>query len=258
MSVATISRVLNKQAGVAPETRESVLRVIQQQGFTTNPTARGLAGARTGLRQRDAADDRRVVLRESDRERRRHPRRARPAGGHLPDAARARPGGRAAQPADARDDGGGDPDPPVGIERGAGSARRPRLPRRRARPEAAARRRDSVRLGVERAGRAGRDAASAQARSSPDRRHHRAARLDRDRGAAARLSRRPRRGRGDARGGHRDRVGLQPRGRLCLRAQALRRQAPAHGSVRVQRQPRRRRDAGRAGAGPAASPRTSR
>jgi LacI family transcriptional regulator len=49
VSVATISRVLNKQAGVAPDTRESVLRVIQQRGFTTNPTARGLAGARTGF-----------------------------------------------------------------------------------------------------------------------------------------------------------------------------------------------------------------
>jgi len=49
VSVATISRVLNKQAGVAPETRESVLRVIRERGFTTNPTARGLAGARTGF-----------------------------------------------------------------------------------------------------------------------------------------------------------------------------------------------------------------
>ena len=49
VSVATISRVLNKQAGVAPETRDAVLRVIERRGFTTNPTARGLAGARTGL-----------------------------------------------------------------------------------------------------------------------------------------------------------------------------------------------------------------
>jgi len=49
VSVATISRVLNKQAGVAPDTRDAVMRVIERRGFTTNPTARGLAGARTGL-----------------------------------------------------------------------------------------------------------------------------------------------------------------------------------------------------------------
>jgi LacI family transcriptional regulator len=49
VSVATISRVLNKQAGVSPETREAVLRVIRQRGYSSNPTARGLAGARTGF-----------------------------------------------------------------------------------------------------------------------------------------------------------------------------------------------------------------
>ena len=47
--VATVSRVLNDRPDVAPETREAVLEVVRQQGFTTNRSARGLSGGRTGL-----------------------------------------------------------------------------------------------------------------------------------------------------------------------------------------------------------------
>ena len=49
VSVATISRVLNRQPHVAPETRETVLRVVRERGFSRNPSARALSGARTGL-----------------------------------------------------------------------------------------------------------------------------------------------------------------------------------------------------------------
>lgn len=49
VSIATISRVLNEQPGVAPETRTAVLRVIRQRGFSSNPTARRLSGGDTGL-----------------------------------------------------------------------------------------------------------------------------------------------------------------------------------------------------------------
>jgi LacI family transcriptional regulator len=49
VSVATISRVLNRRPGVAPETRKRVLRVIRDQGFSSSRTARALSGGRTGL-----------------------------------------------------------------------------------------------------------------------------------------------------------------------------------------------------------------
>ena len=49
VSIATVSRVLNDRPDVAPETREAVLAVVRQQGFTTNRSARGLSGGRTGL-----------------------------------------------------------------------------------------------------------------------------------------------------------------------------------------------------------------
>ncbi len=49
VSIATVSRVLNDRPDVAPETREAVLEVVRQQGFTTNRSARGLSGGRTGL-----------------------------------------------------------------------------------------------------------------------------------------------------------------------------------------------------------------
>jgi LacI family transcriptional regulator len=49
VSVATVSRVLNGRGDVAPATRERVLGVIREQGFTTNPTARALSRGHSGL-----------------------------------------------------------------------------------------------------------------------------------------------------------------------------------------------------------------
>jgi LacI family transcriptional regulator len=49
VSIATVSRVVNGRDDVAPETRELVARVIQERGYTTNRSARGLSAGRTGL-----------------------------------------------------------------------------------------------------------------------------------------------------------------------------------------------------------------
>src|SRR6059058_1211403 len=49
VSIATVSRVLNGRPDVAPQTREAVLRAVQEQGFSTNRNARALSGGRTGL-----------------------------------------------------------------------------------------------------------------------------------------------------------------------------------------------------------------
>jgi LacI family transcriptional regulator len=49
VSIATVSRVVNGRGDVAPETRELVMRVIQEHGYTTNRSARALSGGRTGL-----------------------------------------------------------------------------------------------------------------------------------------------------------------------------------------------------------------
>jgi len=49
VSVATISRVLNRQPHVAPETRAAVMRVVRERGFSQNRSARALSGAPTGL-----------------------------------------------------------------------------------------------------------------------------------------------------------------------------------------------------------------
>ena len=49
VSIATVSRVLNDHPDVAPATRESVLRVVRDQRFATNRSARALSGGRTGL-----------------------------------------------------------------------------------------------------------------------------------------------------------------------------------------------------------------
>jgi LacI family transcriptional regulator len=48
-SIATVSRVLNGRPDVSADTREAVLRVVRDQGFTTNRSARALSGGRTGL-----------------------------------------------------------------------------------------------------------------------------------------------------------------------------------------------------------------
>jgi LacI family transcriptional regulator len=49
VSTATVSRVLNGRPDVSPVTREAVLRVVDEQGFSTNRSARALSGGRTGL-----------------------------------------------------------------------------------------------------------------------------------------------------------------------------------------------------------------
>ena len=49
VSIATVSRVLNGRPDVSPKTREAVLRVVREQGFSMNRSARALSGGRTGL-----------------------------------------------------------------------------------------------------------------------------------------------------------------------------------------------------------------
>jgi LacI family transcriptional regulator len=49
VSIATVSRVLNGRGDVSDETRKAVSRVIRENGYTANRSARGLAAQRTGL-----------------------------------------------------------------------------------------------------------------------------------------------------------------------------------------------------------------
>lgn len=49
VSVSTVSRVLNNKPDVAADTRETVLAAIQRLGYVANPSARRLAGGRTGI-----------------------------------------------------------------------------------------------------------------------------------------------------------------------------------------------------------------
>jgi LacI family transcriptional regulator len=49
VSIATVSRVANGRPDVSADTRDEVLRVMRANGFTTNRSARGLSGGRTGL-----------------------------------------------------------------------------------------------------------------------------------------------------------------------------------------------------------------
>ena len=49
VSIATVSRVLNGRDDVSDETRDLVRRVIRENGYTANRSARGLSGGRTGL-----------------------------------------------------------------------------------------------------------------------------------------------------------------------------------------------------------------
>ena len=49
VSIATVSRVLNGRGDVADETRDLVSRVIRENGYTANRSARGLSAGRTGL-----------------------------------------------------------------------------------------------------------------------------------------------------------------------------------------------------------------
>ncbi|MDP9286261.1 MAG: LacI family transcriptional regulator [Actinomycetota bacterium] len=49
VSIATVSRVLNDRPDVAPGTRETVLQVVRQHGFSTNRGARALSSGRSGI-----------------------------------------------------------------------------------------------------------------------------------------------------------------------------------------------------------------
>jgi LacI family transcriptional regulator len=49
VSTATVSRVINGRGEVSDETREAVMRVVREYGYSTNRSARGLSAGRTGL-----------------------------------------------------------------------------------------------------------------------------------------------------------------------------------------------------------------
>src|SRR5437660_10427406 len=49
VSKATVSRVLNQKPDVDPNTRERILRIMEEQGFVPNIAASGLAGKRSRL-----------------------------------------------------------------------------------------------------------------------------------------------------------------------------------------------------------------
>src|SRR5881275_1425683 len=86
VSIATVSRVLNDRPDVSPETRETVLQVVREHGFSTNRGARGLligltlplvadayfgpilSGAAEALYERDLRIVLAATLHEHDRE----------------------------------------------------------------------------------------------------------------------------------------------------------------------------------------------
>src|SRR3984885_6875162 len=49
VSIATVSRVLNDRPDVSPETRETVMAVVREHGFSTNRGARALSSGKTGI-----------------------------------------------------------------------------------------------------------------------------------------------------------------------------------------------------------------
>src|SRR5689334_16620517 len=49
VSIATVSRVLNGRPDVSSDTREAVLRVVREHGYSANRSARSLSAGRTGL-----------------------------------------------------------------------------------------------------------------------------------------------------------------------------------------------------------------
>ncbi|HEX6509887.1 MAG TPA: LacI family DNA-binding transcriptional regulator [Chloroflexota bacterium] len=49
VSIATVSRVLNRRPDVSEETRELVMHYVREHGYVANPSARGLTQQRTGL-----------------------------------------------------------------------------------------------------------------------------------------------------------------------------------------------------------------
>jgi LacI family transcriptional regulator len=49
VSTATVSRVINGHTEVSEQTRDAVMRVVREHGYSTNRSARGLSAGRTGL-----------------------------------------------------------------------------------------------------------------------------------------------------------------------------------------------------------------
>jgi LacI family transcriptional regulator len=49
VSTATVSRVINGRAEVSEQSRDAVMRVVREYGYSTNRTARALSAGRTGL-----------------------------------------------------------------------------------------------------------------------------------------------------------------------------------------------------------------
>ena len=49
VSTATVSRVINGHSEVSDRTRDAVMRVVREHGYSTNRSARGLSAGRTGL-----------------------------------------------------------------------------------------------------------------------------------------------------------------------------------------------------------------
>jgi LacI family transcriptional regulator len=49
VSTATVSRVVNGRAEVSEETRDAVMRVVREHGYSANRNARGLSAGRTGF-----------------------------------------------------------------------------------------------------------------------------------------------------------------------------------------------------------------
>ena len=47
VSIATVSRIINKQSGYTAETRQKVLNIIQEIGYKPNAIARGLVNKYT-------------------------------------------------------------------------------------------------------------------------------------------------------------------------------------------------------------------
>ena len=134
VSIATVSRVVNGRGDVSDETRELVQKVVREHGYSVNRTARGLSGGRTGFVGVTVPKDRPRLLLVHPLRRRRGLVRAGHAHRPLPDGARARARGVAARPADARHDRRRPAHPSGGDERRAGEPRQPRLPLRRRRP----------------------------------------------------------------------------------------------------------------------------
>ena len=47
VSKMTVSKVVNKQPGISEATRQRVMQIIEDLGYTAHPSARALAGGRT-------------------------------------------------------------------------------------------------------------------------------------------------------------------------------------------------------------------